>query len=196
MKKYALTGNMGCGKSTVCKFLSIYPDVRVIDCDLLAKDVLISTEHRQKICQIIGENVYASGQPDFRMIARIVFNNHVIKKNLENFVHPIVWKLVEEIVFKGGNDKIFIVESALIFESGIEKLFDGVIVVTCDEDEQIRRLVQFRGMSLSTINARLASQLPVSKKVKKADFLIDTNCSQEELNDRIRKLYEGLKQKT
>lgn len=191
MNAYGLTGNIGCGKSTVAKLLATHPDVVVFDCDAIAKAIILSEYHRLEIAQILG----VTNIPDPKTIAKIIFQEPQKKRLLEEYVHPLVWQTVQERVERSHN-KICIVESAIIFETGSEHKFTAIITVTCSYDEQVRRLKEFRSMRDEEIGLRINQQLPSQTKMDRADFVIQTECSMEELHSRVTSLYHELKKKS
>jgi len=194
MKAFGLTGNIGCGKSTVATLLSKYPDVMIIDCDQIAKEIISSGFHKEEINSILGANIFASGNADFKVIANIIFGDPKKKKLLEELLHPFVWDVIEKKVRVIGNQKICIVESAIIYETRSEDKFTVVIVATCNPEEQLRRIRENRTMNNVQIHARIAQQLPSRKKERRAHFVIHTDCSLDKLKDRARNLYHNLKQ--
>ena len=195
MKRYALTGNMGCGKTTVLGYLAKYPDVLTIDCDKLAKGILCSGQYRNALIEILGPQSFEGDKPNTKLIARLVFENAKTKQRLESFVHPLVWRLVDELISKSPNAEICVVESAVVFETSCEDLFDAVIVVTCDPQDQARRLTEKRGLTLADVDGRLSHQMSSAEKVNRSNFRIDTSCNLEELERRVEKLYERLKER-
>ncbi|MES3005173.1 MAG: dephospho-CoA kinase [Patescibacteria group bacterium] len=193
MKLFGITGNIGCGKSTVCKLLSKYNDIVIIDCDQIAKEIIASSTHRQDLIRILGIEIYPHGQVDFQSIGKVIFSDDKKKRLLEEFVHPHVWKAVEERVTLVHPSFICIVESALIFETKSEERFNGVVAVVCDDAEQFRRLETNRKMGREEYYSRQSHQLPSSLKESRAQFVIDTNCSLKELEQRVQNLYHNLK---
>ena len=193
MNVFGLTGNIGCGKSTVASLLSQHGDVSVIDCDKIAKNLIASGTYRQEINTLLGEEVFYEEEVDFTLMAEIIFQDPEKKKALEALIHPLVWKAVEREAAKLSDQSICIIESAIIYETSTENKFGAVIVATCEEDEQIRRLRENRHMSEDGIVARLESQISQAEKVRRAQFVIKTNCSLEELKERVHTLYETLK---
>ncbi len=194
MKPFGLTGNIGCGKSTVAALLSKYPDVLVLDCDRIAKEVISGEAHRQEINTILSTNVFPDGKANFRAIAEIIFGQPEKKRLLEALVHPLVWATVHEKVVSVDTGTICIVESAILFETKSEDRFAAIIVAACDPHEQFRRLRENRKMDDAEIQARIAQQLPASEKERRAQFVIRTDCSLNQLKDRARDLYRNLRQ--
>lgn len=194
MNAFGLTGNIGCGKSTVASLLSKYPDVMVIDCDRVAKDILFGQTLQKEINSIMGINVFPDGKADRKLISNVIFKQLEKKKLLEELLHPVVWATVQRMVESSQEGTICIVESAIIYETGSENRFLGVITATCNYPEQVRRLRENRKMEESDIQARLASQFPSFEKERKSQFVIHTDCTLEELEKRVEKLHKELKQ--
>lgn len=195
MKAFGLTGNIGCGKSTVSVLLSKYPDVLVFDCDRIAKEIISSGLHKQEINSILGINAFIGENANFKEIAKIIFKNNKKKRLFEELIHPIVWATVDEMIRATGHQKICVVESAIIYETKSENKFASVIVTTCNPEEQFRRLQDERKMNRAEIQTRIAQQIPSSKKEAVAQFVIRTDCNMEKLKDRVGDLYRKLKQK-
>ena len=195
MKAFGLTGNAGCGKSTVASLLSKYQDVLVIDCDRVAKEVLSSLTLQREINSILGMDVFPNGKANRKLIASVIFKQPEKKRLMEGLVHPIVWATIQKMIEKTPRGTICIVESAIIYETKSENLFEAVIDVTCDYEEQVRRLRENRKMEDSDIQALLTSQLSSFEKEKKSLFVINTNCTLGQLSERVEKLYRKLKLK-
>ena len=193
MKPFGLTGNIGCGKSTVAGMLAKYDDVTLVDCDGLAKAVMGGGEYRLAISQALGCDAFASGAIDRKLIAKLIFNDPEKKRRLEAVVHPAVWTEVQAI--NGGLDdrRLCIVEAAIIYETGDEFRFAEMIVVACSAEEQRRRLFVDRHMDLVDLESRIRSQMPSGEKEKRAKFVINTDCDLAELEKRVAQLHVELK---
>lgn len=191
--KIGLTGNIGCGKSTVASLLATYPDVTVIDCDRISKDLMKSGEQNEKINAILGEDVFLGLGPNLKRIAEIIFTDSVKKAALEALIHPIVHEAVREKCRKVPGTHLCIVESALIYETNWAQEFSTIVVVSCSPREQIDRLRE-RGLSMDEITGRLANQMRSSKKESRADIIIRTDCPIEELGQKVHELYRKLKE--
>jgi len=190
---FGLTGNMGCGKSTVGEFLQKHDDVCVLDCDQISKKILFSNENRQNIAIILGSSVIKDDIIDSKAISKIIFNDPIKKQALENFIHPLVWKNVQEQVQNGNKNTIFVVESALIYETQKENDFKGIIVATCDVQEQFNRIKKRNNWSDNQIEERLKNQLSNKFKEEKGLIVINTNCPLSELESKVEKLYFFIK---
>lgn len=190
---YGLTGNMGCGKSTVGEYLQKHDDIYVLNCDQISKEILFDVENRQNIEMILGNNSIKNGVVNSKAVSKIIFNDSTKKQELENFIHPLVWKNVQEQVQSGDINTIFVVESALIYETKKEKDFKGIIVATCDEKEQFNRIKKRNNWSDSEIEERLKSQLSNNYKEENGLIVINTNCSRQELELKVEQLYSFIK---
>jgi dephospho-CoA kinase len=190
---YGLTGNMGCGKSTVAKYFQKYDDVGVLNCDEISKKILFDDKNRQNIEVILGNGAIINGIVDSEAVSKIIFNNPGKKQALENFIHPLVWQEVQEQIQNGKTNKIFIVESALIYEVKKEMDFKGIIVATCDKKEQFNRIKKRNDWSDEQIEKRLKNQLTNSYKEEKGLMVINTNCWKQELESKVERVYFHIK---
>jgi dephospho-CoA kinase len=189
MNIFALTGNMGCGKSTIAKFLQKnHSDIYFFDCDQIAKKLLFNPKNTAKIQEILDIKII-----DKSKIAKIIFNNPEKKQQLENFIHPLVWQKLSEETQKKDKNSIFIVESAIFYEIGKNKDIDKIILVTCDYQEQKNRIKNRDNFSNKEIETRLKDQLPTKLKKIKSSIIINTNCSLKEMETKTEKLYSYLK---
>ncbi len=190
---FGLTGNMGCGKSTVAHLLKQNPDIIFFDSDRIAKELLLRPENQRKLQEILGAEILSDDDVDFQKIAEIIFKSPERKQELEAFIHPLCWQVIQERIQRISGGFMAVVESALIYEANWERYFDAVIIATCDIYEQYRRIFNRSNLSPAEIRDRLKAQLPQAEKIKKARFAIDTVCTMEELQKRVDELYSALK---
>jgi dephospho-CoA kinase len=180
-KVFGLTGGIGSGKSTLAKILQKkYSDIEVFDCDNVAKKIM--EEETKKT-----GNVF-----DKKKIAKIIFNNPEEKIKLERFIHPKVWQKLDEFIKGLDKEKIILVETAILFKTGKNKDMFKNIVVVCGLAERKRRIKKRNNWSDEEINLRIKNQSNQEIIKKKADVIIDTECSLKELKGKAVKLYEYL----
>ena len=174
--KIGITGGIGGGKSTVAEILR-KNGVKVFDADEVAKDLMENDEEiREAIIELLGEEAYVDGKLNNKFIAERIFKNPDLKKGIEEVVHPAVIAelgLLMESELK-END-IVAVESALIFEAKMAKLFDYIFAVTADEETRIKRVVERDGVSEEEVRERIKSQMPENEKAGKSDFVFENN---------------------
>ena len=166
--------------------------------DDIAKE-LSSTDSsiRKKLIALLGESAFqADGSLNRSFIASEIFSNKSLQQNVESIIHPRVEKEIErqikELAHHG--QLIVIVEAALIYEAGLHKKLDAVIVVDADESERISRVRKRDVVSEDAVRSRMTAQLDVKKKLEKADYIIYNNGTLEELESKVRFLYIVFKQ--
>jgi len=173
-----LTGNTGVGKSLFREFLSQYPDICVIDSDQVSKDILFDINNRTKLVEIFGDNTSKE------QIAKVIFTDPKKKKELEDFIHPKVWEKIDEIK-KETDKKIIIVESAIIYETHEEDRFSKMILLYCDNHhKQVLRIKKAHHLSISQIQSRLSTQWPDEFKIRRADIIVNSNCTKPQLKEK------------
>ncbi len=163
-----LTGGIGCGKSTAAACFADLGFV-VIDADRLARQVLESHVCVSQLRNRWGAACLdAQGIPDRRWIGAKVFTDPAERAFLESITHPEVARLRREATADPSRD--YVVEIPLLFEKDLAAGLTTVVVVACSDDVRRERL-RARGLSDDEISARIASQLSLVEKVKRADVV-------------------------
>ena len=163
-----LTGGIGCGKSTAAACFAGF-GFRVVDADQLARQVLESPACVARLRERWGAACLDSrGVPDRRWIGAKVFADPVERAFLESITHPEVARLRREATADPGHD--YVVEIPLLFEKDLAAGLDVVVVVAWSDEVRRRRLRE-RGLSDDEISARIATQLSLVEKVKRADVV-------------------------
>jgi len=169
--KIALTGGIGTGKTYISKqFLDM--GIPVFYADEEAKRLYDSEEVIAFFKEKYGDTYFTNNQLDISKLATSVFSDTENRKQIENFIHPLVLQKFENWVSK-QNSNIIMLESALIFEAGLEKFFDKIIVVDAPIDVRIER-IKSRNLQLSEseILQRINSQLSQKEKCVSANLVI------------------------
>ena len=154
--RIGLTGGIACGKSTVSKQL-LQLDIPVLDADQVARDIVtIGKPALTEITHHFGSNMLLPDGTLNRIALRnVILQNIEAKKTLEAITHPRIfqemqrWQIMQETL----RAPVTVVEAALMIESGSYKMYDAIIVVACQEETQITRL-----MNRNTIDRRTAIQ--------------------------------------
>lgn len=196
MLKLGITGGIGCGKSEVCRLLEKL-GVPIIHADIVAKDLVNENEQiKRDLKQAFGEDVYFPNDTlDRRKVADIIFNNEEAKQQLNQIIHPHVLEYQEkELSRLEATEKFRIagVEAALIFEAGSHTQFDVIVVVAASRETVIQRLKERDGLTGKEILKRINSQMDLQEKIKRADFVIYNDGPLDELNHKVKRLFNWL----
>jgi len=197
MLKVGLTGGLACGKSLVGQALADL-GCHLLQADQLGHQALLPGG--EAYAAVIGEFgpgvVNAEGEIDRRALAAQVFGNAERLARLNSIVHPPVMRQEEEWFARVSAEDphgIAVVEAAILIETGSYKRFDKLIVVTCDEEQQVQRSMKRDGVAREEVQARLKRQMPLGEKRKFADFVIDASGTKEETLRQTRAVYESLR---
>lgn len=186
MLKIGLTGGMGCGKSTIARAFTVL-GIPVYKADDEAKRISASPEVRQKIAQTFGEQASI----DKKVLADIVFSSSEELKKLNAIVHPLVFNDIkhwfDQLQKRTSPFPYAIVETAILYDSGMEHLFDAVINVSSSIEEQIERSVIRDHSSREDVLARISRQMKDEEREKRARFTIH-NGNKDEVIPQILKI--------
>jgi len=175
-----LTGSFGSGKSTVAKYFRSY-GAEVIDADKIAHSLLNpGTKIYRQIRRIFGSKVFTRGQRiDRKKIATIVFKDKKRLKKLNQIIHPQVIRMIKQQI-RLSKAKAVILDVPLLIESGLGRIVDKIIVVKITRKQQLKRIKKKFSLSEADILKRIKMQLPLSRNVRMADFVIDNSSTHKE----------------
>ncbi len=188
-----ITGGIASGKSTVADIFE-KKGAYVIDFDCLARQVVEPDKPAlKKIIDYFGENVLLdNGFLNRKKLSDIVFNEPKKRKILESFTHTAIYKefviQVNNIFEKDSSAVIFAVVPLLI-ESGIQALFDKIIVVYIPEKLQAKRLIKRDNINKEKALARVTSQLCIEQKLNFTNYVINNSKTLEETKVQADKLW-------
>ncbi len=167
-----LTGNIATGKSVVARMLERL-GAKVIDADRLVHWLLDNDKAlQQAVVREFGKDILdKEGRIIRKRLAAKVFGKPEALKKLEALVHPRVIKWVQWLI-DNAKERVIVVEAIKLVEAGMHSRYDALWVVTCPEEEQLRRLIEIRGMTPQEAIARLKSQPPQEAKLALADVII------------------------
>ncbi len=191
-----LTGGIASGKSTVARMFQ-EKGAFLIDFDELAHFVEEPDRPAwEAIVAFFGSDILNHDRTiNRKKLGTVVFQDKEKLAMLNNMVHPAVfaeWKSRVAEIKKIVPQAIVISDVPLLFEVGMQKWLDAVIVVYISPADQIQRLIQRNGWSREEAHARLASQMPIDDKVTKADFVIDNRGSQEATGNAVEAVWQEL----
>ncbi len=196
MLKVGLTGSIAVGKTFVCE---VFRELgcHILDADLTAREVVErGTPGLQRVVDHFGNGILdADGRLDRKKLGEIVFADTEKRQLLNSIVHPLVkekqnvW--LTETVAADPNG-IAIIDAALIIESEGYKRLNKLIVVWCEADIQLRRLMERDGLDRQSALLRIDAQMPQDEKKRFADHLIDTSKSFDDTRQQVEQLFKVL----
>lgn len=191
-----LTGNIGCGKSSLSK---IFMDegIDVVDADIVSRQIFEDEELLQTVFEKFGPSIKNNdGSLNRKALGNIVFNDDEKLIELNNITHPrIKEKIFNQIRNLEEQGKpIVILDGALLVETGYLDDVDKLIVVTCDEEIQIERIKKRDNCTKLEALSRIKSQMSQVEKVKYADYTIDNSGTIEELKNKAYKFMSYIKE--
>ena len=183
--KTGIAGGIGSGKSFVCKLLA-QRGIAVYDCDSAAKRLMRESEQlRHRLTELIGSDAYNGDVVNKAAVARFLLASEKNACSIDAIVHPFVFRDFE-------NSGMQWMESAIMYESGIYRLVDRVVVVTAPEEVRIRRIMQRDGISRSKACEWIARQWPQDEVRRRAAYEI-VNDGHADLESQIDRLLEEMK---
>ena len=189
-----LTGGIGSGKSEVARRLT-ERGAEIIDADLIVRELQQpGAEIYEKMIELFGSEVVAADQSlDRTAIAKKVFTDESLLKTLNQLVHPVVKRVMNERVesFR-DTEKVVILDIPLLVENPREGL-DGVLVVDLDAEIAVKRLVEQRNMSADDARARIAKQATREQRLAIANHVIDNSGDRNALSQKIEIAWSWIK---
>lgn len=186
-----LTGGIGSGKTTVAnRWVEL--GAKEIDADLLAREVVEpGSAGLQAVAARFGQDlVQSDGSLNRKLLASRAFESESSRKDLEAILHPLIQQLAREKV--AGLTGTIVYTIPLLVETNSQLPFDKVVAVSCPESVRVERLVKNRGMTQEEAIKRIASQASDAERAKRADLVIDSNCTLEKLLARADAAYRTL----
>jgi dephospho-CoA kinase len=193
-----LTGGVATGKSTVAKMFKQCGAV-IIDADELARDtVKPGTQAWKEIVKVFGKSVLNRDHTLNRQtLGAMVFGSRPKLRQLERIIHPRVAReqaRLTRLAARKDPKAVVIYDVPLLFEAGIDKRVDHIIVVTANRETQVSRLRKRNGLTRAEALRRITSQMPLTKKSHRADSVIDGTSARSSLKTQVHNLYRVLRQ--
>ena len=192
MLKIGLTGGIGTGKSSVTEaFQSL--GAAVINADLLGHDAYLpGTIGFEAVVTEFGQEIVGSdGQIDRKKLGPIVFSDSSKMDRLNEIMHPLIRDLIDErlVSLESSQNKVAVVEAAILIEAGWKSLFDEIWVVISDREEVINRLGVRNGLSREDAVKRIDSQMSNNERIEHGDVVVENTGSMEDLQTRVNSLW-------
>ena len=192
-----LAGRSGAGKSTVAGMFGAR-GAACLDVDGVAREIVrpgspVLAEIERAFG---GEYLLADGGLDRRKLGRKVFSDPAALELLNSITHPALARKVSEWIAELGASEepppVAVIDAAVLFESGLAELAHVVVVVAASERVQAERIAARDGIRAEEALARVRAQTPVEEMLKRADFVIRTDCSLEQIEAQVDKVWRTL----
>ena len=194
-KVIGITGGIATGKSAVLGMLAEL-GAEVLSADELAREVLAKgSDAYSETVQRFGEGILkADGEIDRCLLAAIIFSDAQARQDLNDITHPRIIAAMRERIerFRANPtapDSVLAVEIPLLVECALEETVDKVLVVAAEPGTQVSRLTRERGVSVAEANRRIAAQMPIERKIERADWVIYNDGSLEFLDSSVRAVW-------
>lgn len=196
MLKIGLTGGIGSGKSEVSNFLQSW-GAYIFDADKESKNIINNNLEAQKeIIKEFGSDVIDPNQTINRQkLAKIAFQDEFHQQTLNAIIHPYVFKKINNSFEKikiENNHNCFVVDAALIYESGADTHMDYVIVVSSLISHRTERVMSRNNITREDFLKRVSLQWPEEDKENMADYIIQNNSDLESLEKEAKKVFDTL----
>jgi len=196
MLKVGLTGGIGSGKSTASRYFESL-GAFVLDADEEAKKLITSNEtvQHELISEFGTDIIDGTGRVDKNKLSRVAFQDEDHQQRLNSVVHPYIFNLIDKEfnrVFNNKKHGVFIVDAALIYETGFDAHLDYVIVVTAHLKNRMERALGRETLSREEILKRVDFQWPEEEKVNMADFVVHNDGAEAELQKNIESIIKKL----
>jgi dephospho-CoA kinase len=191
-----LTGGIATGKSTVAQMFK-QCGAFIIDADQLAREVVRPGKPAwREIVKEFGKNILKPNRSiNRRLLAQIVFHDRRRLRTLERIIHPRVANAQQRLarqIAERSPEAVLVYEVPLLFESGAHKRVDKIVVVTADRETQIASLKRRDGLTRAEALRRIKHQMPLARKVRRADVVLDGTGNKPTVRKEVRRLIRSL----
>ncbi|HXU70842.1 MAG TPA: dephospho-CoA kinase [Polyangia bacterium] len=192
MRVVGLTGGIATGKSTAARVLSEL-GARVIDADAIAREIVAPGQPAlAEIVQTFGrEMLLPDGTLDRKRMGAVVFADADKRRALNAITHPRIAMETQARLarLRDEGTPVAVYEAALLVENGVHRGLEGLIVTTCDEATQLRRLIERDGFGEAEARARIAAQASPAEKLAAATWVVDTSGPLADTKERISRIW-------
>ena len=191
-KKIAVTGGIGSGKSTVMKIIAGkgYP---IFSCDEIYSQLTSDSDFLNILRHSFGDIINSDGTLDRKKLSEIVFNNPAKLAELDKITHPAIYKEMFRMADEAGG--ICFCEVPLLFESGAESLFDGVIIVMRNEEQRIKSVTARDKLPEQDVKKRISNQFDYNSADFAMYYVIHNNGDLSELEWQTEEIIKKINEK-
>lgn len=190
-KKIAITGNIGSGKSLICKIFN-HLGINTFHSDEETKKLYLLPDVKKEIIDHFGEEVYfADGSLNKKLLSYHLFQNESALKFIESLLYPKLNQVFDEWCEKQTSDFVLF-ESAILFEKNFDNQFDKIIFISAPEEVRLKRAMQRDRCDEDNVRSRMRLQWSEDVKTSKSDYIIN-NDGVEMLIPQVVKIYNELR---
>ncbi|MDR1417925.1 MAG: dephospho-CoA kinase [Endomicrobium sp.] len=188
-----LTGGIATGKSESAKYLQEL-GAYCIDADLISKELTRKglPAFNDLVKGFGKEILLPEGSLNRKKLSNIIFSEKIIKVKVEKILHSYIVARINEIIFREKDKQNIVINAPLLFEVGLDRICDKVVVVWAPYSIETARLARRDNLNKQEITKRILSQMPIEKKMELADFVVDNSGTKQELKRNIIILYKLL----
>jgi dephospho-CoA kinase len=190
--KVAVTGFPATGKSSFCQFLRSFGSF-VLEADEIVHEIYAANaEVRQQITSILGPEILIEGKISVDKVANVVFSDFSKLRAIEKILHPLVLEKIIQGASEAAQKKapLFVVEVPLLYETGFEKYFDHVVIITSEKEKALNRFSQKKSIDEYSKREKRFTSLPLH--LQDADYVVKNNGTLQELKNNAKKLFNDL----
>lgn len=182
--RVGITGKIGSGKSTLSEVFRSH-GITVIDADTIAKDVMQNDDAlKVQLTTLLGQETYTDGALNKAFVADKIFNDTSLKDKVEELVHPVTLHAIEKEFAKAKPGEVVALESAILFQTGLDEIFDMIVLVSASDEDVIRWLTAKGKFSEEDIRSRLQMQGYNDIGAEDADLVIKNDTTLDEFKKR------------
>lgn len=172
MKKIALTGNIGSGKSVVAKMFHVL-GISIFNADMEARQAYFDDTVKDKMVSIFSDIILSSnGEVDTKIVASIIFKDKEALKTVNSIIHPLVLEKYNSWCNEHNTEIYTLHEAAIIFENNLQNNFDAIINVSAPSDLRIARVMERDNITEELVRERMVNQLSDKTKCELSHFVI------------------------
>lgn len=188
--KLGITGGIGSGKTSVCRVFNVL-GIPFFSADPEAKKIMDSdTSIIKSINSIAGKDLYEKGALDRMELAKLIFNDNSLLEKVNSLVHPVVFEHFRKWEAQ-QNSPYVIMEAAILFESGADKLVDRIATIVAPIEERVERVKHRNNLSREQVLERMRNQMDDESRIKLSDYVI-YNSENDMIIPSILKIHEDI----
>lgn len=189
MKIIGITGSIASGKSELSKYIKS-KCYNIVDADEISRNITKKNKKGYKaiIDKFSKEILDEKGEIDRKKLGNLVFNDKNQLEKLNHLLHPIIFCEIDEQIGRYKEDRFVFLDAPLLFETSLYQKCDEIILVHCDENIQIERIIKRDNKDRQTATQIIKNQMSVKEKQKKSNYIIENNTSIEDFHFKINQI--------